>query len=144
MLVGYIIGGITAIGPNVFWTNEGDESSSSNKVIEVWVNNKPEVNEKPNDLSDNPLGLEVYTNAMMDEFNMEFTLQKTSNVTIEFTTSPKDSQIKPVVLGIDELTELEPGLHMFAFGFDEQIPAGEYMFHITVDGVKKSIRVIVG
>ena len=144
MLVGYIIGGITTIGPNVFWTNEGDESSASNKVIEVWINNKPEVNEKYNDLSDNPLGLEVYTNAMMDEFNIEFTLQKTSDVTIELTGTSSDGQIRPMALGFDELPGSKPGLHMFAFGFDKQIPAGEYMFHITVDGVKKSIRVIVG
>jgi hypothetical protein len=144
MLVGYIIGGITAISPNVFWTNEGDESSASNKVIEVWINKKPEINEKYNDLSDNPLGLEVYTNAMMDEFNIEFTLQKTSDVTIELTGNSSDGQIRPMALGFDELPGSKPGLHMFAFAFDKQIPAGEYMFHITVDGVKKSIRVIVG
>lgn len=142
-LVGYIFGGITAIGPNVFWTNEGDESSASTKLIEVWVSKNPETKEKLNSFSIDPLALEVYTNADMNELNMEFHLDNASDVQIEFTTIAQEGKTEQV-LGWDDIKGLEAGDHMLAFTFDEQIPAGTYMFTITVNGVAKTLKIIVG
>jgi len=36
ILIGYVYGGIQSVAPNIFFTNEGDQSLASGRVFEVW------------------------------------------------------------------------------------------------------------
>ena len=36
-LVGYIFGGISSAAPNIFWSNNGNQSAASSQIYKVYV-----------------------------------------------------------------------------------------------------------
>lgn len=140
VLLGYVFGGITAVGRNVFWTSDGDESSALKDWMEVyWV--KSENREVIFPLSSSGLAVECYTNLEMDEFTMSFVLNTTSNVVLSLA---KINGEKEDVVALSELPKIEAGEHDFVFEFEKQLDKGYYRFTIEIDGVKHNITVFVG
>lgn len=82
-LVGYIYGGISSSALNIFFINDGTQSSTNNQIFKVYLNKDSsssldEINEK----SSGSLDLRIYPNPNKGEINIEFNLIKTSDVEI--------------------------------------------------------------
>lgn len=140
VLLGYVFGGITAVGRNVFWTSDGDESSALKDWMEVYLvrSSDREVNVP---LASSGLAIECYTNLEMDEFTMSFKLSKSSDVVLSLA---KITGEREDIIGLTELPALESGSHEFTFDFEKQLEKGFYRYICEIDGVKYRVKVFIG
>lgn len=74
-LIGYIYGGISSSQPNIFFINEGTQSSASNQIFKVFIR-KPGIlsNDDLNESSNNPLNLKIYPNPNDGKLKIAFNL----------------------------------------------------------------------
>lgn len=80
-LMGYIFGGISSSGPNIFFINDGTQSAANNQLFEVnLIKNVTTAVQEP--LKTNALNLIVYPNPSSGQLNIEFSLSKQEDVTI--------------------------------------------------------------
>ena len=76
-LVGYIYGGIKSSANNIFWINEGEESSASSRIFKVYVvKNKSGIKDRLNEQSTGTLQMQVTTNPDEGDFIVKFNLIK--------------------------------------------------------------------
>lgn len=82
-LVGYIYGGISSAGANIFFTNNGTQSSSSSQIFKVILtpNNTVSV-DKLNPLSRGTLNILIFPNPNNGNFNIKYYLKDTKNVNL--------------------------------------------------------------
>lgn len=142
VLLGFVVGGITADERNVFWSSvEGEKSKALNQWIEIYYS-KSDKSEILHSLSSGVTGLECYTNNDMNEFNVEFTLDKKADIVLQLLSINEKGEKN--VIGLSELPALEPGFQEFLFEFENKLPAGEYEFIYTRDGIDTRIAVFIG
>ena len=80
-LVGYIYGGIKSSANNIFWINEGEESSASSRIFKVYVvKNKTGSIDQLNEQSTGTLQMQVSTNPDEGDFIVKFNLVKKAPV----------------------------------------------------------------
>ena len=80
-LVGYIYGGISSSAPNIFWTNDGTQSSANPEIFKVYlVKNLPVRNDKLNDQSNGKLHLQIFPNLNSGKFILKFNLESPTEV----------------------------------------------------------------
>ncbi len=142
VLLGYVVGGITTNERNVFWSNiEGEKSSAINGWLEIYYSKKAQ-QEVLHSLSSGKLGLECYTNNDMDEFNVQFTLEKQSDVVLQLLSINEKGEKNTI--GLSELPGLQPGFQEFLFEFETKLPSGEYEFVFSLNGKETRIAVFIG
>lgn len=78
--IGYIYGGISSTQANIFFINNGSQSSASSQVFKVYLVNKP-VYIKSNS-NNNNLELKMYPNPTNGILNIKYSIEKTDNVRI--------------------------------------------------------------
>lgn len=82
-LVGYIFGGIESTQENIFFINNGTQSSASNLAFKVFINKTSlSVNEVELNLN-NIYNLKIYPNPSKDIFSIEVFIPNTENSTIQ-------------------------------------------------------------
>jgi hypothetical protein len=82
-LAGYIYGGISSTMPNIFWINDGTQSSTSNSIFKVYViKNNPSSVHQLNQQSVSRLNLQILPNPNEGIFIVNFNLIHSSDVTI--------------------------------------------------------------
>jgi hypothetical protein len=82
-LVGYIYGGISSTGANIFFTNNGTQSSSSSQIFKVILTPNTTVSvDKLNPLSRETLNILVFPNPNNGNFNIKYYLKDTKNVSL--------------------------------------------------------------
>lgn len=82
-LIGYIYGGISSSQPNIFFINNGSQSSANNQIFEVYIKQAgPLANDEINGSSINDLNLLVYPNPNDGLLKISFQLNKPDNVTL--------------------------------------------------------------
>lgn len=142
VLLGYVVGGITADERNVFWSSaEGEKSKALKGWLEIYYSKKSEI-EVQHSLSSGKLGLECYTNNDMNEFNVHFTLDKKADVVLQLLSINEKGEKN--VIGLSELPALEAGFQEFLFEFENKLPSGEYEFIFTRNGVDTRMAVFIG
>lgn len=84
-LIGYIFGGISSSAPNVFFINDGSQSTASNTLYKVWLKKNLPLN--TSELSDlqASINLRVYPNPNNGKFDIHFNLAKSTDVNITIT-----------------------------------------------------------
>ncbi len=86
VLIGYIYGGISSTAANIFFINNGTQSSASSQIFKVYLK-RPITSsiDELNTSSTSSLNLITYPNPNEGELNLEFTLRKKDDVTISIT-----------------------------------------------------------
>lgn len=80
-LVGYIYGGISSSAANIFFTNNGTQSSANSQVFKVFViKNDTGVDQPPNPQSTGTLKMQVYPNPNSGDFVLKFNLKTVADV----------------------------------------------------------------
>lgn len=82
-LVGYIYGGIESTLENIFFINDGTQSSASDQIFKVSINKSTLAVEEIKLESDNIFNLIVYPNPTEDIFSIEFFVPNTNRHFIE-------------------------------------------------------------
>ncbi len=82
-LVGYVYGGIHSSAPNIFWINDGTQSTAGNTIFKVYlIKNLLSAVHELNQQSTGSLHLQVYPNPNNGILYMKFFLKTSSDVTI--------------------------------------------------------------
>ena len=80
-LVGYILGGINSSEANIFWINDGTQSSASSLIFKVFlIKNAPVGIHILNRHSTGTLHLQVYPNPGKENFSLAFNLKNKTDV----------------------------------------------------------------
>nr|HPN70590.1 T9SS type A sorting domain-containing protein [Saprospiraceae bacterium] len=82
-LIGYIYGGISSTAPNIFWTNEGKQSSASSQIFKVLLTKTGVTS--THDINEHSIGtlqLKVYPNPNDGNFIVKYHLIKSTDVKI--------------------------------------------------------------
>ena len=86
VLIGYIYGGISSTAANIFFINNGTQSSASSQIFKVYLKRPIALSiDELNTSSTSSLNLITYPNPNEGELNLEFTLRKKDDVTISIT-----------------------------------------------------------
>ena len=86
--IGYIYGGINSTAPNIFFTNNGTQSSASSQIFKVHViRNETIGTHEINAQSVGTLKMRVYPNPNNGEFVVRFNLREQANVRISLYTT---------------------------------------------------------
>jgi hypothetical protein len=82
-LIGYIYGGISSSQPNIFFINDGSQSSANNQIFEVFIRKSGTLeNDELNPSSINSLNLVIYPNPNDGLLKVSFHLEKFDNATL--------------------------------------------------------------
>ncbi len=82
-LIGYIFGGIESTQENIFFINDGTQSSASNLAFKVFINKSSLSVDEVILESDNIYSVEVYPNPSKDVFSVEFFIPNTNKHVLE-------------------------------------------------------------
>lgn len=83
VLVGYIYGGISSSQPNIFFINDGTQSSASQQIFKVYLVNANSIGEHElNESSTSPLNLRVHSMNNENDLLVSFYLNKSDDVTL--------------------------------------------------------------
>ena len=84
-LIGYIFGGINSTDKNIFWINNGTQSSANSQVFKVYLTNQ-NISTSTHDLNEQSHGslqLIVFPNPSAGRVRIEYQLNETNNVRLK-------------------------------------------------------------
>lgn len=85
-LIGYIYGGISSTAPNIFFTNDGNQSTANDQIFEVYITTNSTTSvDIENKSSLSKLDLKIYPNPTKKQINIEYNLIKESDVKLRIT-----------------------------------------------------------
>ncbi len=120
LLAGYIYGGINSSAKNIFFTNNGTQSSASNVVYKVFLIKHGTEVERLNKQSFNSVQFNVYPNPNKGKFEMTFNLvSQTTPIISVFDMTGK-------LLSITELHNVQLGVNYFQQDINEMLKGGVY------------------
>lgn len=138
--IGYVLGGISSSDRNIFWINDGSQSSTSEHLFEVSLiksNLSSTVEPSRNEPDENDIQLKVYPNPNNGHLFFSFETHKTYNVRIKIT----DAQGKELS---NEYFEKLPADH---YGFEKKLDilsTGHYIIlHLEIDQSTYSRKIII-
>jgi Secretion system C-terminal sorting domain len=79
-LIGYIYGGIESSDKNIFFINDGTQSSASNTIFKVYINKSIAGYEEQEIIEDLVQNMNVFPNPAKKEITIQFTVPKLSDV----------------------------------------------------------------
>jgi hypothetical protein len=72
VFLGYLFGGISSTAANIFWSNNGTQSSASDQLFEIYLIRKTNAVDQLNKSSQSTLNAVVFPNPGTGEFNLRF------------------------------------------------------------------------
>ena len=127
-LVGYIYGGISSTGANIFFTNTGTQSSASSQIFEVYlIKGQTYGVHELNSHSVSNLKLKVFPNPNKGDFKVTFNLTKRSSVKLKLT------DLNGKIIEINNCKSLEKGEHTLEKRIEEIANGGIYFLTIETD-----------
>lgn len=137
-LVGYIYGGISSTGANIFFTNTGTESSASSQIFKVYVVKNATMG--LHDLNEQSMGtlkMQVFPNPNNGYFVVKFQLEKIVDVKISLYTI----EGKKILNGT--LSELNIGENTFQHKIKHLDQDGIYMLTLETPFEKATQKIII-
>jgi len=137
-LVGYIYGGISSTGANIFFTNNGTQSSASSQIFKVYVSkNKTSHIHQLNKQSISSLKLQVSPNPNNGNFIVKFHLTQLSQVKITlYNTEGKKIEEKL-------LNDVVLGENTFQRKFKNLDKGGAYLLTIETENEKITQKISI-
>lgn len=136
-LIGYIYGGIISSAKNVFWVNDGSQSSASSVLYKVVLVKNQSTSSVLNKQSTNKLQLQIYPNPNKGTMHLIFNLSKVEDVLVEVF----DANGKWVCNRI--ISDGELGENRYRIADKNFVNAGVYFIYVTVAGEKVLQKVII-
>lgn len=121
-LIGYIYGGISSSQPNIFFINDGSQSSANNQIFEVFIRKSGTLNnDELNPSSINSLNLVIYPNPNDGLLKVSFHLEKFDNATLTIQNAKGKKVEETILNGLNkgknyfekEVTRLKRGKSYF-------------------------------
>ena len=136
-LVGYIYGGISSTAANIFFTNDGTQSSASSQIFKVYIiKNSPVGIHELNKQSTSTLHMQVYPNPNNGNFIVKFNLRKSAEVTISI------QDVNGKLIENTLLKNLKVGENTYSKKIEQMINGGIY--YVTIDtGYEKATQKII-
>ncbi len=137
-LAGYIYGGISSSAANVFWINDGTQSSASSQIYKVLLlNNTPLSAHQLNEQGVGSLKMQVYPNPSDGDFVVKFNLQKQSDVNITlYSMSGKKIDEK-------KLSNLKPGENVYKKKIKNLYRGGVFLISLETSYEKAVQKIII-
>jgi hypothetical protein len=137
-LVGYIYGGISSTAPNVFWINDGSQSSASSQLFKVFLIKNGAIGiHELNEHSTGTLKLTVYPNPNSGNFTVKY--QLTQPCDARLTLRSMDGRILEDTL----LTHRPAGLNTFRKNIREVTNGGTFLLILETPYEKAVQKIIV-
>jgi len=136
-LVGYIYGGINSTDANIFFVNDGNQSSASSQIFEVYLNKDPAGMHNLNEQSVGSLKPVVYPNPNQGYFMLDYTLTKSTDVKISIY-NLEGKEIENFTF-----TNMAPGEHTYAKRIKRFSRSTAYILTIETSYEKATQQVIV-
>lgn len=138
ILIGYIFGGISSSQPNIFFINNGTQSTANNQLFKVYIKKPSPLSvDNLNKSSVSLLNLIIYPNPNDGELNIKFNLSKREDVTISIL-DIKGSVIEKVVL-----TNLNPKENNYKKTISSLTNGSMYLISIETATEKLTHKIIV-
>lgn len=137
VLLGYVYGGINSTAKNVFWINDGTQSTASSVLYKVLLVKNNATTNILNVQSINKLQLQIYPNPSEGKVHLIFNLIQKENVII----SVYDLTGKLICERI--ITDAEIGENRYRIEEKNFEVAGEYMVYVTVGKNKVLQKLII-
>lgn len=137
-LLGYIYGGISSNAENIFWSNNGTQSSASSQIFKVYlIQNDPLSIHQFNERSTGALELEVYPNPNEGRFVVSFQLRKAAPVTITLY-GLNGQKVKETFVSSPSI-----GPNKFLLETDELASDAVFLLTVETDFEKASTKVVI-
>ncbi len=136
-LLGYIYGGISSTGMNIFFTNNGTQSSASSQIFKVYLIKNGVGLDELNEHSTGSLKLKVFPNPNDGYFKVEYTLTKASDVHIQLLS------VDGKVVEDKVIENQEPGTHIFEEKSRRLRYIGTYFLKIETDYDSASQQIVI-
>ena len=139
VLIGYIFGGIESTAPNIFWINEGTESSAHAVIYEVYLNkNSLSQDHLANPQSQNGLQLQVYPNPAEDILYIRFHLDHPAPVDLQLTDMEGKTLLRKTLK-----EDLMTGENVIIQKCKSFKPGGIYLLTLTIEGKSVTQQILV-
>lgn len=136
--IGYIFGGISSTAPNIFFTNNGTQSSATNQLFKVFlVRNSLVGIHQPNEQSRSSLQMQVYPNPNNGEIRVKFNLLKKSGIKL----SVRDMSGKIIIR--KNLSQFEPGVHIISYRIENYADGGTYIVKLETAFDSSTQKIII-
>lgn len=137
-LVGYIYGGISSTAPNIFFTNDGTQSTANNQIFEVYLKiagttSVDEINES----SLSSLGVKIYPNPNKRLINVEYNLTKEDNVKIRIT------DIEGKLIDEVDFINQNSGTHSYSKIIDGLVNGSIYFLSIETSNETETRKLVI-
>ncbi len=137
-LVGYIYGGISSTEANIFFTNNGTQSSASNQVFKVYIVKNGSSNiDQLNEQSIGSLKMQVYPNPSNGHLSIRFNLRDIEETVITVYNQNGQKLEEKV------LTNLHVGVNVFTSALKGFENGGTYLISIETPSEKATQKVVI-
>jgi len=136
VLAGYIFGGISSSAPNIFFTNNGTQSSATAQIFKVLLTTNTSLDlDALNPASVQGLNLRVFPNPHESALQVKYFLAQTSTVKISITAAHG-------ALVYEETREYQPaGERLWQKELTELQPGQPYLLTIEAGGLRQSQKI---
>ena len=138
VLIGYIFGGISSTQANIFFINNGTQSSANNQIFKVYI--KKPIGSAVDDLNESSvdqLNLLVYPNPNDGILKVSFKLSQKEDVTLTV------SDIKGAIVDQITLTDLSVGLNQYEKEMTGLSKGGVYFITLESSQHKKTHKLVI-
>ena len=138
VLIGHICGGISSTQPNIFFTNNGTQSSASSQIFKVYIK-KPEPLslDDLNNSSVSLLNLMIYPNPNDGLLNISFNLTKNEDVTISIL-DEKGALIEKIMLN-----DLKQGKNQYSKNISKLTDGSVYFISLETSTEQTTHKLIL-
>ena len=138
VLIGHIYGGISSTQPNIFFTNNGTQSSASSQIFKVYIK-KPEPLslDDLNNSSVSLLNLMIYPNPNDGLLNISFNLTKNEDVTISIL-DEKGALIEKIMLN-----DLKQGKNQYSKNISKLTDGSVYFISLETSTEQTTHKLIL-
>lgn len=136
LLLGYIFGGISSTAPNIFFTNDGTQSSASNTLFKVYLlSETPTSTTTANTLAG--VELSVYPNPTLGALTIEYSLAQPSE-NLSFSLYDLNGKL----IKKASFTDIAAGAHQHHWDLPKESPQGVYLLRLECEAGQMSRKII--
>lgn len=137
-LIGYIYGGISSSQQNIFFTNDGTQSSASSQLFKVWIMGNVTTSALPqNPFPTNGLNLSIYPNPTMGLLHIAFDLPQEEDVKISI------YNLEGMLLETSSLVHQPPGKLRFTRELKGLMQGNAFLIRIETSQWNVTRKVVV-
>jgi hypothetical protein len=137
-LIGYIYGGISSTAENIFWINNGTQSTATSQIFAVkLVKNGAPVTHQLNEQSFGSLQVRTFPDTEEGSLLVKYNISKTTAVRISI------RSINGQKIADEVFKNQSPGEHRYSKEIKSMIKGGTYILTVETDYEKATLKIVV-